>query len=171
MSKCRLNAIMAVADDGAIGRNNALPWRLRSDLQLFKAVTAGSPLIMGSRTFDSLPGILPGRPHLVVSSRPRLHEHAQFFRSFEEVCDYVCGAYEEAFVVGGAGVYNHFFAEDLLDRVYVTHVHASVPDADTRVDFNALLGSNSWSESNRVDFPQDAHNDHPFTFTVLNRNR
>ncbi|MEJ2425169.1 MAG: dihydrofolate reductase, partial [Candidatus Thiodiazotropha sp.] len=68
--KPMISLIAAMARNGVIGRDNRLPWRLPADLQHFKALTLGKPMVMGRRTWESLPGLLPGRRHIVVSRNP-----------------------------------------------------------------------------------------------------
>ena len=112
--------IYARADNGVIGRDNALPWRLPADLKRFKALTTGKPMIMGRKTFESLPGLLAGRRHIVLTrDADWTAEGAEVVRSVAEAFD-LAGSGEVA-VVGGAEIYRLFLP--LAERIELTEVH------------------------------------------------
>lgn len=122
-----MNAIVAVSENWGIGKDNALLFHIRADLQRFKALTTGHTVVMGRRTLESLPGGrgLPGRRNLVLSTRPDFAaERAEVVRSLDEA---VAAAEEDAFVIGGETVYRALLAR--CERVYVTKVFAAA-DAD-----------------------------------------
>jgi dihydrofolate reductase len=126
--------IAAVARNGIIGAENDMPWRLPTDLKHFKANTLGKPMIMGRRTFQSLPGLLPGRPHIVVSRDAAFEaEGADVMPSFEAALERGAelaaelGAAEVA-VIGGGQIYK--MAMEQADRLEITEVQAD-PDGDT----------------------------------------
>lgn len=127
--------IAAVARNGIIGADNDMPWRLPTDLKHFKANTLGKPIIMGRRTFQSLPGLLPGRPHIVVSRDPGLElTGAEVVPSFDAAL--VRGAElaedlgaDEVAVIGGGQIYK--MAMEQADRLEITEVQAD-PEGDTR---------------------------------------
>jgi dihydrofolate reductase len=124
----RLTMIVARARDGAIGRANALPWRLPEDLRHFKAATLGHPVLMGRRTFESIGRPLPGRTNVVLTRDPAWsHAGCERAGSLDEALSRCRGA-AEVFVIGGARLY----AEALprADRLLVTEVDLDVPDAD-----------------------------------------
>jgi dihydrofolate reductase len=124
----RLTVIAAMAENRVIGRDNTLPWRLPADLAYFKRITLGKAIIMGRRTWESLPGILPHRSHIVVSrDRDYRAQGAQVVHSLEEAIQIAGG--EEVFIVGGAQLYAQ--ALPLADRLLLTLVHAEI-DGDTR---------------------------------------
>ena len=144
--------IYARAANGAIGKNGQLPWHLPADLKHFKAMTMGPdrqglPMIMGRKTFESLPGLLPGRRHIVLTRRERWDsEGAEVVRSVEEAIalarrDNPSGRIA---VVGGAAIYDVFM--DHAERIELTEVHADF-DGDT---FMPPLGS-EWEVSARED--------------------
>lgn len=113
-----LALISAVARNGVIGVDNTLPWHLPEDLKHFKALTMGSPMIMGRKTFESLPGLLPGRRHLVVSRNAGWHAPgAEAYSSLEAA---VAAAGEHAFVIGGGELY--LLALPLANMLYLTEV-------------------------------------------------
>jgi dihydrofolate reductase len=126
----QLCLIWAQAHHRAIGRANTLPWRLPEDLQHFKSTTIGSPVIMGRKTFESLPnGALPGRENIVVTRNPDAFNApgARAVASLEDALAAVAHV-EQAFVIGGAELYA--LALPFADRLFVTHVDVEVEGAD-----------------------------------------
>lgn len=126
----RITLVAAVARDGAIGRDNALLWHLPEDLARFKAVTLGKPVIMGRKTWDSIPARfrpLPGRRNLVVSRSTRELPGADVFLTLEEALA-ACNGEPEVCVIGGGEIYA--LALPLADRLVLTEVDAAFPDAD-----------------------------------------
>jgi len=116
-----LFCIYARASNGVIGKASKLPWHVSADLRRFKALTMGKAMIMGRKTFDGLPGLLPGRRHIVLSRNPEWSgEGAEVVRSIEEALA-VAGEGEIA-VVGGSDVFNAFLP--LSSRVELTEIHA-----------------------------------------------
>jgi dihydrofolate reductase len=123
MNATEITLVLARADNGVIGRDNALPWHLPADLKHFKAVTSGKPMIMGRRTFESLPGLLPGRRHIVLT-RDR-----NWAAPGAEVAHDLVGALGlvgdgPVSVIGGAEIFALFL--DWADRIELTQVHADV---------------------------------------------
>lgn len=128
MSKITL--VAAVARDGAIGRDNALLWRIPEDMARFKAVTAGKPVVMGRKTWDSIPAKfrpLPGRRNLVVSRSVGELPGAEVFASLESALAACAGA-PETCVIGGGEIYA--LALPLADKLALTEVDVVYPDAD-----------------------------------------
>jgi dihydrofolate reductase len=123
-----ITLVVARADNGVIGRDGRLPWRLRSDMHHFRAVTMGKPMIMGRKTFQSLPRLLDGRRHIVLT-RDRdfradgaevVHDAAAALAAVEGV--------KEASVIGGAEIYKLLLPH--AGKVWLTEVHCS-PEGDT----------------------------------------
>lgn len=124
----RITLVVARARDGAIGRDNALPWHLPEDLQHFKATTLGHPIVMGRRTFESIGRPLPGRRTIVVSRDPAWsHPGCERAASLDEALER-CAGLPEAFVVGGGQLYAEAMAR--ADRLVVTDVEIDV-EGDT----------------------------------------
>ena len=123
-----LNIIAAVAAEGAIGRGGDLAFHISADLKHFKALTMGHPVIMGRKTFESLPkGALPGRRNIVVTrNKDWRADNVETASSIKEAVDM---AGDGAFVIGGAQIYNQ--AMPLADTLYITRIFADAPDADT----------------------------------------
>ena len=117
--------VIARAENGAIGKDGALPWHIPEDLKRFKTLTIGAPMIMGRKTFESLPKLLPGRRHIVLTRTNWRAEGAEVVGSVDEALALVDGSLVS--IVGGADVFRLF--EPLADRIELTVVHGS-PDAD-----------------------------------------
>lgn len=123
-----LSLIAAVARNGAIGKDNALLWRLPEDLKFFKRTTLGCPVIMGRKTWDSIGRPLPGRRNLVVTRNPNWHaEGAEAFASLDSALAATQGA-QRVFVIGGGELYAQ--ALPLADELVLTEVDAAF-EADT----------------------------------------
>lgn len=133
--------VVARAENGVIGRDGALPWRIPDDLKRFKALTMGAPMIMGRKTFESLPGLLPGRRHIVLTRGQWQAEGAEVAHSVEEALAIADDA--RVSVVGGAEIYLLF--EPLADRIELTEVHG-VPEGDV-----VLPPFTGWRETARQD--------------------
>ena len=136
----------ARAANGAIGKEGRLPWHLPADLKRFKALTMGKPMIMGRKTFESLPGILPGRPHIVVTRRERWDSSgADIAHSIDEALALAADHGPEVAVIGGAAIFDVFM--DRADRIELTQIHADFA-GDT---FMAAPGA-GWEVAARQDF-------------------
>lgn len=158
-----LSLIVARAENGVIGRDNRLPWRLPEDLRRFKALTWGKPILMGRRTFESLGRPLPGRTNLVMTrSGDYRPEGATVVRSLEEALSTVPAA-PELVVIGGAEIYR--LALPFADRVYLTEVHAAV-DGDTVLP---SFDAREWAEVAREEHAPDARHAHAMSFVTLER--
>ena len=119
-----MSIIVAVARNGVIGCENRLPWHLPADLARFKAITMGKPMIMGRRTWESLPGRLPGRRHIVLTRDPGYGaEGIELAGSLEEALS-LAGGVEEVMIIGGGQLYRQ--ALPLARRIYLTQVELEV---------------------------------------------
>ncbi len=134
--------IVARADNGVIGRDGKLPWHLPADLKRFKALTMGKPMIMGRKTFESLPGLLPGRRHIVLTRGDWSAAGAEVAHDVESA---LALASNEAFVIGGAEVFALF--APLADRWELTEVHEELA-GDTVMP---APDSAAWAETARED--------------------
>jgi dihydrofolate reductase len=160
----RLSFILAIAENGVIGRDGHLPWRLSADLKRFKERTMGHCLIMGRRTFDSLGKPLPGRTSIVLTRHPQpaLPAGVLAARSADEALAIAAGD-TEPFVIGGAEIYSLFLP--LAQRLYLTRVLADVA-GDTRF---ALPPLDEWRLVSRAEYPADAKNEFPHRDEVWER--
>lgn len=136
----RITLVVARALNGVIGRGGTLPWRIPADLKRFKAITMGTAMVMGRKTFESLPGILPGRRHIVLTRDPDWStEGAEVARSAEQALALAGG--EPVSVIGGADVFALFLP--LADRIELTEVLAEI-EGDTMMPDPRELGG--WKE-------------------------
>jgi len=114
----KINLIAAIGKNNEIGLNNQLLWKSKSDLEHFKKLTLGKPIIMGRKTFESLPGILPNRIHYVVSHRPIYDNRVHRVNSIQ---DALLGTpSDEVFIIGGASIYEQ--ALPLADELHISHM-------------------------------------------------
>lgn len=164
-----LAIVVAFADNGVIGRDNKLIWRLKSDLRRFRELTWGKPLLMGRRTYQSIGRPLPGRETVVLTRDPAFAaEGVAVARTWDEA---VAAADEAAvrmggdaiMVVGGAEVYA--LALPRTERLYLTEVHAA-PEGDTH--FPAFDRA-AFRETRREDHPKGPDDEYAFTFVDLER--
>lgn len=161
--------VVARAENGAIGIGGELPWRLSTDLKQFRKVTLGKPIIMGRRTFQSLPRVLDHRLNIVLSRDPGLvAPGAIVVGSLEEGLAHARRAAKEAgvdeiMVIGGDELFRAVMP--LAKRIYLTEVHAT-PDADTWFkDFNLK----DWRELSRERYEPGPNDKFPFSFVLLER--
>ncbi|MDA8361999.1 MAG: dihydrofolate reductase [Gammaproteobacteria bacterium] len=153
--------IAAVARNGVIGANNALPWRLPDDLKRFRALTMGHTVVMGRRTFESLPGPLPGRD-CVVLTRDRAGvpgPGVRYIHTLTEILDQA--RTRDVFIAGGANLYEQTIG--LADRLYLTIVHAAVAGDAHFPPF----AENAWDEIAAEHHEADARHIHAFTMRTL----
>ena len=160
MEKC---LIVAIADNGAIGKNNELLWHISEDLKFFRRTTLGCPVIMGRKTFESIGRPLPKRQNIVVSRRG--------FEAPEGVT--VVGSLEEAykavesprlFIMGGGQIYAQALSD--MDRLIITHVHTVIEDADT---FFPAIDPAVWHVEERSELMTDPETGYTFEFVTYCR--
>lgn len=154
--------VLARADNGVIGRDGDLPWRLPADLRHFKALTLGHPMIMGRKTFDSLPGLLPGRRHIVLTRDASWTGEGAEVAHDVDAALHLAAAAPAVMVIGGAEAYGLFLS--IADRIELTEVHL---DADGDVAI-AYPDAADWEEVARADHP--AENGRPaYSFVTFRR--
>ena len=138
--------VLARADNGVIGKDGDLPWRLPADLRHFKAITAGHPMLMGRKTFDSLPGLLPGRRHIVLTrDRAWRAEGAEVAHDVEAAI--ALAKSPTLMVIGGAEIYR--LVLPIADRIELTEVHLDA-EGDASI---AYPDAAEWRETARADHP------------------
>ena len=120
--------IAAIGKNNELGYKNNLIWHLKKDLSFFRDTTMNKTIIMGRRTFESLPKMLPNRKHVVLSSSNDFPEEVTVFKTMDELLDYFKDSEEELFVIGGASIYKQFL--DISDKLYLTEIDASFDEAD-----------------------------------------
>ncbi len=158
-----ISLIVAMAQNGVIGRENSLPWRLPEDLKRFRAFTLGKPILMGRKTFESLGRPLPGRTNLVLTrDRGWSAQGVVVVHSVEEAL-LQAAASDELVVIGGAEIYR--LVLPVARRIYLTHVHADVPGDITFPEFD----STQWADVECSSQPADEEHAYPLTFVTLER--
>ena len=162
----KLALVAAVADNGIIGRNNALPWRLADDLKYFKRITLGKPILMGRKTWESIGRPLPGRSNIVITRQAQYQaEGARVVDSLDaalqlaESIALIDGA-DEVMVIGGAEIYA--LALPRANRLYLTEVHATVA-GDAQFP---TWDRQCWQEVSRQSFAAGEGADYPFSFVT-----
>ena len=161
--------IVAVADNGVIGADGAIPWRLKSDQQRLKAITMGKPVVMGRKTFVSLKRPLTGRTNIVLTRDKDFRAAgAVVATSFEAAYAVARGdalrrGVGEIAVIGGSEIYAQWM--DMADRLEITEVHAS-PAGDTRF---AAIESRAWLEVARERHPAGPDDSAEFTYVTYRR--
>jgi dihydrofolate reductase len=159
----QVSLIVAMADDGVIGRGNTLPWRLPEDLRRFKAATLGKPILMGRKTYESIGRALPGRLNLVLTrDRAWSAPQVRVVHSVEEALSAAAAA-PELVVIGGAEIYR--LVMPFARRIYLTQVHAQVP-GDT---FFPGFDPAQWVEVGSDAHPADERHAPRLTFITLER--
>lgn len=153
--------ILARADNGVIGKDGTMPWHLPADLRHFKSLTQGKPMIMGRKTFDSLPGLLLGRRHIVLTRDKTWEaEGAEVAGSVEEALKIANGPHIA--VIGGAEIYRLFLPK--ADRIVLTEVHIDVEGDTVMEKFDPEI----WQEHDRED--NDSIDGKPaFSFVTMKR--
>jgi dihydrofolate reductase len=158
----RVTLVVARATNGVIGRDGTLPWRISADLKRFKRLTMGSVMIMGRRTFDSLPGLLPGRRHIVLTrDREWSADGAEVAHSVEEAL--ALAGNEPVSVIGGAEIFELLLPYG--DRLELTEVLGDIP-GDTMMADPRETGN--WREVAREDHSAEAGTP-AFRFVTLER--
>nr|AIA11751.1 Dihydrofolate reductase [uncultured bacterium] len=155
-----ISLIVAVSDNGVIGKDNQLLWRLPDDLKRFKQLTLGHPMIMGRKTFESIGKPLPGRTSIVVTRNTSVEiEGAMVVHSLEDaLAEARKIEASEVFIIGGGELYTQ--AQHLADRLYVTEVHSAF-EGDT---YFAIEDPTTWTENKRVHHGTDERHIFPFDF-------
>ncbi len=157
-----VSLIVAVSSNGVIGRDGDLPWHLPRDLRHFKATTMGHHLIVGRRTWEEVGQPLPGRAMIVVTrDRDFVVPGATVVHSLEEAL-HAAAADDEPFIGGGAHIYRAALEDGVVDRIYLTRVHAEV-DGDTvfpSVDWQR------WRLVSEEHYPADERNEFAVTFEI-----
>ncbi len=155
--------IVAMALDRAIGRGGTMPWHLTGDLRFFKRVTMGCPVIMGRTTFESIGHPLPGRQNIVLTRRPEPIPGTTCVPSLEAAYA-AAGDAPRVFVIGGASVYQASI--DTMDRLFVTHIQTTIPDADA---YFPEINSDIWAVEARSGVLKDPGSGLIYEFVTYNK--
>ena len=141
-----------MAHNRVIGRDNSLPWHLPADLQHFKRLTVDKPIVMGRRTWESLPGVLPNRRHIVITRQSGYQADGAETASDLQQAIELAGSADEVMIVGGTTIYK--LALPIADQLYMTLVDADIEGDATFPEFDLSL----WREVSHDHFPPDENN-------------
>jgi dihydrofolate reductase len=161
--------VVAMGRNRAIGKGGGLPWRLSSDMRYFRKVTMGKPIVMGRRTFSSLPRVLDGRLNIVLTRNPSFEAPGVVVAdNLEQALDVARRearrtGVDEIMVIGGEEIFREVLPQ--AGRIYLTEVKAA-PDADTWFPEH---DASEWREVSREDHAPGPKDDHAFSFVVLER--
>lgn len=155
-----ISLIVAIANNDVIGGDNKLLWHLSEDLKRFKAITLNKTIIMGRKTFESLPGILPGRQHVIIT-RDKTYtvdsDKVTVVHSLDEILDKYKDSSEEAFIIGGGEIYKSMLPH--CNNLYLTRVNK-----DYNGDTYLPIDINQWEEIYASEIKIDEKNNIPFQF-------
>tara|TARA_B100000989_G_scaffold183658_1_gene138229 strand:- start:1433 stop:1933 length:501 start_codon:yes stop_codon:yes gene_type:complete len=159
MIKKTITIIVAAAENDAIGKNNGLIWSLPDDLKRFKRLTSGHCIIMGRKTFDSFPGLLPNRKHIVISKKSKSYfpDEVIVVNNFEDAIK-ATSEDENPFIIGGGQIYN--IALKYSDTIELTRVHKEF-EADT---FFPKINKDEWELINEENHEIDERHKYSFTY-------
>jgi len=160
-----ISLIVAVAENNVIGKNNSLLWHISDDLKRFKKITENHTVIMGRKTYFSLPfRPLKNRRNIVISSTLQKLEGAEIAGSVEEAFDF-CKNEKEIFIIGGSAIYKQTI--DFADKIYLTKVYANF-DGDT---FFPKIDENIWEISEQSELLKNKENNLLYNFMIYNRKK
>lgn len=159
-----ISLLVAMDQNRVIGKDNQLPWHLPADLQYFKKVTMGHPIIMGRKTFDSIGRVLPGRENVIVTrNREYTNTECTILHSIEEVKDFADANEQEVFIIGGAEIFKDILA--VADRLYITKIDAEFT-GDT---YFPIIDEKEWRQVSATPGIVDEKNKYAHEFIVLER--
>lgn len=158
-----ISAILAMDENRVIGKDNQLPWHLPADLQHFKQITWGKPIIMGRKTFQSIGKALPGRKNIVITRDLDFRaENCTVVHSLEDVFN-DCKDASEVMIIGGAELIKQTLPQ--IQKLYLTLIHHQF---EGNIYFPEL-NEKEWKEIDRVDHQPDEKNKYAYTFLTLSR--
>jgi len=159
-----ISFIVAMDRNGAIGKNNQLPWHLPEDLKFFKKVTMGHPIAMGRKTHESIGRVLPGRENIVITRQPNYQcEGCTVFYSIDDFVSYSQKQLNEIFVIGGAEIFRETFP--FADRLYITYIDETFAGDTFFPDFN----QDDWELTSVEKGIRDVKNPFDYEFRILER--
>jgi dihydrofolate reductase len=159
-----ISIIVAVSEDWGIGKDNELLWHISEDLRRFKKLTLGNTVIMGKKTWESLPRRpLPGRKNIVLTDDPQ--ENIEFCVTAYSIEDALskCTKGEEVFIIGGGSVYRQFMP--FADKLFITHVHKQAP-ADI---YFPEISYSAWEVIEKEEHTASEIESIPYTYTIYER--
>lgn len=159
-----ISFIVAMDENRIIGKDNTLPWYLPADLQYFKKITMGHPILMGRKTYESIGKPLPGRENIILTRNADYqHEGITVISDMKDAVAYADALDDEVFVIGGAEIFKQLLADS--KRIYITQIHHSF-EGDT---YFPELNMSKWQTVSRTTGIVDEKNKYPHEFIVLER--
>jgi len=149
-----INIIAAIGKNNELGKNNDLIWKFKEDMKFFKETTMDHPIVMGRKTYESLPKILPGRKNIVISRSEIINNEIEIYKSVKDFLIKYGEYNEDVFIIGGAMIYNEFI--DIASKLYLTEIDDECKDADVyfpvfdKKDFDKEIISSK--EENNIKF-------------------
>jgi len=159
----KIAIIVATDNNRLIGKDNDLPWKLSADLQYFKRVTMGKPLIMGRKTHESIGRPLPGRKNIIITRDAAFSAEGCVVVNSIDAALAECGEADEVMVMGGASLYEQFLPR--ANKLYLTQVHADLEGDTWFPDWQV----EQWNELDREDHQADEKNQFDYSFVVYER--
>lgn len=129
-----ISLIVAATENNAIGKDNKMLFHIKEDLNFFKNTTINKTIVMGKKTFESLPNVLPERKHIVLTRNKSYRicdPQVEVRHSLNEVLEEIKHLDEEIFIIGGEEIYRQVLDKNLADKIYITRIYKTVEDADT----------------------------------------
>jgi dihydrofolate reductase len=167
-----IQMILAVSENGVIGVDNDIPWKVKGDMQYFKDTTTGHPTIMGRKTFESIGSKpLPNRPAIVLTRDPNYNpDNTIVVGSIREAIEWVPDD-TTAFIIGGGAIYKEAMSLGVVDVIHLTLIHTDVDISKGDITYFSLgsLCSRYWCEESRVDGHKDLRNDYDYTISKYTR--
>lgn len=159
-----ISLIVAMDQNQLIGKENQLPWHLPADLQYFKKVTMGKPIVMGRKTFDSIGRVLPGRENVIVTrNRAYTNTDCTILHSIDEIKHFADESGQEVFIIGGAEIFKDILP--VADRLYITKIDAEFA-GDT---YFPTIDEKEWRQVSATPGMVDEKNMYAHEFIVLER--
>lgn len=149
-----INIIAAIGKNNELGKDNDLIWKFKEDTKFFKETTMGHPIVMGRKTFESLPKVLPGRKNIVISRSEIINNEIEIYKSIKDFLIKYKEYNEDVFIIGGAMIYNEFI--DIASKLYLTEIEDECKGADVyfptfnKNDFDKEIIS--FKEENNIKF-------------------
>ena len=136
-----INLIAAIGKNNELGMNNDLIWKFKEDMKFFRETTMGHPIVMGRKTFESLPKVLPGRKNIVISTSEIVNKEIEIFKSIKDFLIQYKKYNDDIFIIGGATIYKSFI--DLATKLYLTEIDDIEENADV---YFPNFNKNEWDK-------------------------
>lgn len=159
-----ITLIAAAAENNALGKDNRMLWHLPDDFKRFKQLTSGHYIIMGRKTFESLPGMLPNRTHVIITRQPDYKAEGCIITNSLNQALAACPQDEEVFIIGGGEIYKQ--AIDKADKIELTRVHGTSPEADA---FFPEIDNEKWKLAESVFHGRDEKHKFEFSFETYTK--